>query len=173
MAKLDVTAIAGAIATAKRPTEVVFCVSIGTYVAFQDTVAAARAAAADAATVAKAVTAAVHLDRARDLDHDPAFGIAQRENIAWAATSSVKLNLKPTLLTVDRLRDILAHWAAAGDDVEVETSLIVYPDDVGPRPMEAVAAIALVASRPTPRSSAPSPTRSTACRRRRKRGSRT
>lgn len=75
---------------------------------------------------------AYRLERQRDLDNDPAFGVEQLVNIAWTSISTAKSNPAPGLLIIRSLRDLLARWACDTDGDEItegeEALPIVYPD---------------------------------------------
>lgn len=148
-----VTAIqVGAIHTAigqDQQTEVVLRVATGSYVAFDDPIATVVSSDERATAIAGAVRRAVVLDRVRDFDHDPAYGIQQLAHIAWRSVSTSQQNPSPGLLVVDALRDVLARWSAEPDLAEIErssTSPVVYADDVVAEIMDAFESIAVVAS---------------------------
>jgi len=108
-----------AIATALHgggDTEVTLLVTRGSHVAFNQRVAAIRAAGDQHADdVAQAVRRAVTLDRTRDLGVDPSLAVTELSNIAWSAISSAKHNPQTGREAVDRLRDLLARWSHEDD----------------------------------------------------------
>jgi len=113
----DTDAIDADIKRVPGPVEVVSRCSIGTYVAFQDPIAEVRAAQTDdAGQVAERVVGAVKIGRERALDSDPAYGIEQLATIAWRSISTSQQNPAPGIATIHNLRDLLARWAAAGED---------------------------------------------------------
>jgi uncharacterized membrane protein len=124
-------------------------VSIGSYLAFQDVIAAVKAQTlAEAVDVGKVVQGAVYLERQRDIDRDPAYGIAQIETIAWTSISSSKSDPAPGLLTLHSLRDILARWAvdAQEDAADPEPVAVVYTDNTFARLLDAFETLAVVSS---------------------------
>lgn len=146
---IDVDAIGRAIAAAPSPVDVEFVMSIGTFVAFGDTVAMVRAADdADVEDVAGAVEAAVEIDRLRHLDSDPAYGIEQLETMAWRSISTSQQNPAPGITAIHTLRDILARWASeTGNDHKDRNVLAIsYPDDVVPHLLGAFESLAVAAS---------------------------
>jgi uncharacterized membrane protein len=124
---------------------------IGAYVAYGDPLAEIRGAPGDtSAAISEAVTRAVQLERERDLELDPAFGIEQIEAIAWTGVSTAKQDINPGLEAARNLRDMLSRWAVAGehaDDAPAEAPLpVVYPDDVVDRLMRAIESLMVVTS---------------------------
>lgn len=59
-----------------------------------------------------AVGRAVTLDRFRDLDADPGYGIDQLANIVWCSSSSAQQNPDSALVAIEALRDLLVRWTA-------------------------------------------------------------
>lgn len=128
--------------------EIVLLVSIGSFVAYEDNIAEIRAVrTAHLETLEDLVRRAVHLDRMRDLERDPAFGIEQLTNIAWTSMSTSKQNPHPGLLIIRSLRDLMARWTvpAAGESY-AETIPLVYPDDLLDELMDAFETLAVVCS---------------------------
>lgn len=145
---IDVDAIAGMARKLPGKTEVGLAVAIGSYVAFQDVIAVAKAQTHDDATVlAKAVEAAVVLERQRDITVDPAYGVEQLAMIGWTSISTAKSNPAAGLLAVRALRDILARWSVENNDQQDSLPLpIVYADDVFEKLMDAFESLAVVSS---------------------------
>jgi uncharacterized membrane protein len=148
---IDVDALGAAARATRGEIEIIIRVPIGTYVAYQDVVAEVRAqSAADVAAVEQAVCEAVNLDRERDLDSDPAYGIQQLETIAWTAISTSKQDPAPGLLVVQRFRDLLVRWCIEGEAAqpgpEDEPLPVVYPDTVVDQLMDGFEALAVVSS---------------------------
>jgi uncharacterized membrane protein len=132
--------------------EVVFHISIGSYVAFQDHIATVQAHTHEAAQqLVQPVELAVALDRQRDITNDPAYGIEQLQTIAWSSISSAKSDPAPGLLTVHSLRDILARWSSAAaneteDDQAPQCAAIVYVDNTFDQLLNAFEALAVISS---------------------------
>jgi uncharacterized membrane protein len=129
--------------------EIVLRLPIGGYAAFQDPLAEVRGAPrGDGAALADAIPRAFTLERERDLEHDPAFGLEQIETIAWTTISTSKQDPNPGLEAVRNLRDLLARWAVSTDGEENcgEPLAIVYPDDVLERLMGTIESLTVVAS---------------------------
>lgn len=150
---LDLEKLGQACAAARGEVEVVLEVSIGSFVAFGETIAQVKAASPeDAAAVAARVAAAVRLERQRRLEGDPGYGIEQLLTIAWTSVSTAKSNPAPGLLVIRNLRDLLSRWVcapdnAAQDDAEQAGALpLVYHDDVLDDIMDALESIAVVSS---------------------------
>ncbi len=107
---IDLDAIEDAVKRASAPVEIVFHLSIGSYVAFQDQIAEVRAERGDdAVQIAARVERATHLGRERNLDDDPAYGIEQLATIAWRSISTSQQNPSPGIATIHNLRDLLAR----------------------------------------------------------------
>jgi uncharacterized membrane protein len=148
---LDVDAIGSAAQKARGDLEVTLRVAIGSYVAHQDVVAELKGGTfEDQTTAEQAVLHAITLDRQRDLDTDPAYGIQQLVTIAWTSISTSKQNPAPGVLVVQRLRDLLARWSAGEAQVAAPPSdpvlSVVYDDDVLKQLMDAFEALAIVST---------------------------
>lgn len=123
--------------------EVELRVPIGRYLAFGDPMATLRARTGEAlapATLKRvhdAIFQAVTYNDARDLRHDPSYGISQFTTIAWTSISTAKSNPAPGLAVIQSLRDILARWSVDGEIEGDAGSLVVIPDVA---PAEAIAA---------------------------------
>ena len=145
---IDLDAIAAGLRHVSAPVEIVFEVSIGSYVVYQDRIAEVRAErAGDVARVASCVERSTRLGRQRDLDNDPAYGIEQLATIAWRSISTSQQNPAPGIATINNLHDLLARWARAEDDETQEGRLpVVYPDNVMVRLFGAFESLAVVAS---------------------------
>ncbi len=145
---LNLDALAREIDNASETVEVVLQVPIGSYVAFQDTIASVRADNRDdAEQIANTIRQAVLIQRRRQLADDPAYGIQQLETIAWRSISTSQQNPAPGLVVIQNLRDILARWSVEdGDDPDQDRLPIVYPDDVATRLLGAFESLAIVAS---------------------------
>lgn len=129
------------------PAEVVVQNSVGTYAARGDVLATIRSeSAAAAARLVPAVRKALHLEPERDLDHDPAWGIVELENVAWTTTSSAKSAPEPPRLTINALRDMLARWsdqeAREQPPPEADVLPVVYHDNVYRQAIDTLATIA-------------------------------
>ena len=145
---IDLDAIADALHHASSQVEIVFGCAIGSYVAFGDRIAEVRAERDDdAAPLAARVARAIHLDRERNLDTDPAHGIEQLATIAWRSISTSQQNPATGIATIHNLRDLLARWAVEVDDDPAETPLpVVYPDNVMISLLGTFESLAVVAS---------------------------
>ncbi len=123
--------------------EVELRVPIGRYLAFGDPMATLRERTGDALAPAMlervhdAICGAVTYNDARDLRHDPSYGISQFTTIAWTSISTAKSNPAPGLAVIQSLRDILARWSVDGEIEGDAGSLVVIPDVA---PAEAIAA---------------------------------
>jgi uncharacterized membrane protein len=131
--------------------EITFHLPIGSYAAFGDQVAEVTASpAGDPDALAAAVERAVAIQRERDLERDPSFGLEQIETIAWTTISTSKQDPNPGLEAVRNLRDLLARWAVADPEQtgesEPEPLAIVYPDDVIERLMGTIESLTIVTS---------------------------
>jgi uncharacterized membrane protein len=146
--EVDVEAMQAAAGEASGEIEVVLRVSIGSYVAFHDTVALIKADASEGAKrMEGAVRDAIHLERERQIVRDPAYGIAQLETIAWTNISTSKQNPTPGLLVVQNLRDVLARWATEEEEEgDKPKAPVVYPDNVMAMLMNTFESLAVVAS---------------------------
>ena len=146
--RIDVPGIGAA--TQNRRIQVVFRVSIGSYVAHGDTIAhVAAETCEDADAMLGAIVDRVHIERQRNVRIDPAYAIAQLETIGWTSVSSAKHNPAAGLLVVQNLRDILARWATTPMDraAPAETGFsAVYEDNTLEALMNAFASLAVVSS---------------------------
>lgn len=147
---VDIGRIDAAARAAQGPVEVLLERSIGGFISFQDTLAVAVASNdADAERMVEATHAAIRLERSRDLQSDPAYGIEQLVTIAWTCVSTSKQNPAPGLAVTRGLRDLLARWSVAEAAEEDEAGAdipLVYPDDVPRTLLDAFASLAVVAS---------------------------
>jgi uncharacterized membrane protein len=148
--RVDVDALKGM--KTNGEVEVVLRMSVGTYAAFQDTLAEVRAGSPqDAEDVAEAARSAIRLEQQRDLDTDAAYGIEQLAIIGWTSVSTAKSNPSPGLLVVHSLRDLMARWSAAEAnpkaDMQADCKVsVIYRDDVVAHLLDAFGALAVVAS---------------------------
>jgi uncharacterized membrane protein len=107
---VDAAAVGRAIGDVGAPLEVVCLVPIGSYVAFADPIAAIHGERLEALDqLETTVRDAIEIDRARNLEVDPAYGLEQLENIAWTSISTSKQNPAPGLLVAENLRYIMAR----------------------------------------------------------------
>lgn len=148
---VQVEVLAAAIGAARDDIEIILLMSVGSYVAFQDTIATITARpGTDATPLSDAVRAAIHLERQRDLDTDPAYGVEQLATIGWTSISSAKSNPAPGILTIRYLRDIMARWSAHESEdrapAAVQPLPVVYRDNVFPELMDAFESLAVISS---------------------------
>lgn len=150
--RIDVDALGKAAESARDEVEIVLSVCIGSFVAIHDVLAEVRAVSLeDASHVAERVRKAIHVEKQRDLDTDPAYGIEQLSIIAWTSVSTAKSNPAPGLLVLRGLRDIAARWSSpekkdrAVDPVD-ETLPVVYADNVFSQLLHVFALLSVVAS---------------------------
>ena len=146
---IDLDALATALRRAPGA-EIALHLPIGAYAAFEDVLAEVRAwPADDIEGLVEAVRRAIRLERERDLDRDPSFGIEQIETIAWTTISTSKQDPNPGLEAVRNLRDLLARWAVAdpdGAESSDQRLAVVYPDDVMERLLGTIESLTVVAS---------------------------
>jgi uncharacterized membrane protein len=147
---IDLDALAEALQPAPQ-SEITFHLPLGGYAAYGDPLAEVTGAyGEDLDALAEAVRGAVQLERERDLERDPSFGLEQMETIAWTTISTSKQDPNPGLEAVRNLRDLLARWAVADPEETGETDAeclpIVYPDDVIERLMGTIESLTIVAS---------------------------
>lgn len=132
--------------------EVELRVPVGSYLAFADPMATLRTRTGEALgpetleRIRSAVGQAVTFNDARDLRHDPSYGIMQLSTIAWTSISTAKSNPAPGLAVIQSLRDILARWSADGQVPGDAGSLVVIPDIAPVKAIEAFESIFLVTS---------------------------
>jgi uncharacterized membrane protein len=148
--RLDVDALQAIAEKTSANLEIVLRVSIGEFVAFQDTLAEIRGNLPDATTkLVDAVRNAIHIEEQRNLDTDSAYVIEQLANIAWTSVSTAKSNPSPGLLVIHSLRDVLARWSADSEqvpDVKHGKSAVVYTDNAFARLLSAFETQTVVAS---------------------------
>jgi uncharacterized membrane protein len=146
--RIDIDLIARAAAKLVGGGEVTLLVEIGSYVAFDDAVACARAQSEDgAAALAKAAQAAVILELQRDIDTDPAYGVEQLALMGWTSVSTAKSNPATGLMAVRTLRAILARWSGEQSEGPGSAALpVVYTDYTFAELMDAFESLAIVSS---------------------------
>lgn len=142
-------ALSSAARAAGEETETVLHPSIGAYVAFGDTIAEVRAR--DEGVLSRLETAvrqAVVLERERDIERDPTYGIEQLLNIGWTTGSTSKHNPAAARIVILRLRDLLARWSSDPDAGrhDGQAAPVVYTDNVAQTLMEALSSMAIVSS---------------------------
>jgi uncharacterized membrane protein len=137
-------------ATAGAGIEVRLRVVVGSHLAYHDPLAELKCGGhlddARAEGLSKAVVAAISLEGERNLDRDPAFGIAQLAIIGWTSVSTARSNPNPGALVCHALRDILARWLEQGAPPENHASPIVYEDRVPEAAIATLESLAVVAS---------------------------
>jgi uncharacterized membrane protein len=129
--------------------EIILLVRMGAFVAFTDPLAEIRSHDIHKAEEQQdRVRGAIHLERSRDITHDPSHGIQQLEIIAWSAISPAKANIVPGIQTVFILRNLLARWAEEEQEEspQEETLAVVYSDDVVGDIFGAYEALAIIAA---------------------------
>jgi uncharacterized membrane protein len=147
--RLDIDAVAGAIASAAGEVEVELRVTIGQFVAYHDKIAIIRAAPeVDIEPLAEVLERGVHRERQRNIDDvDAGYGLEQLHDIAWTAVSSSKHTPLPGRLVIENLRDILARFSAEDETIEAAEPLpVVYPDATPRTLMAALESLAVVAT---------------------------
>ena len=144
--RFDLGLIAGELDDAEC--EVLLLVSIGSFVAYRDTIAVVRAGTQDRAEgIARAVEKGVELERERDISLDPAYGIAQLGTIAWTSISTSKSNPAPGLSVIRSLRDIMSRWSEPeGTEPNVQKAAVVYHDNTFDVLLDTFENLAVVAS---------------------------
>jgi|GEM_PF-875495 len=111
--------------------EVVLLVSIGSFVAYGDTLAEVKATAATGlAGMNDCILNSIRLERQRDIDFDAAYGIEELETIAWTSISTSKSNPAPGLLTIRNLRNILARWSEEKKEQEGTLPVVYYDNTI-------------------------------------------
>ena len=132
----------------ERACEIVLTVSVGSFVAYNDLLAEIKMTRENGfPQLEQRVREAIYLERSRNLDNDPAYGIAQLENIAWTSTSTAKSNPTPGLQVIYSLRDLLARWAVEEPPPAAQEPLpVVYNDNVFDDLLSAFESLAVVAT---------------------------
>lgn len=127
--------------------EVVLHVSIGTFVAYGDTLAEIRGSRdLDPDVLGEQIAAAIRLARQRNIDSiDAAYGLEQLETVGWTSISGAKHNPQAARVVVGQLRDVIARFIVEppASDRTPDTR-IVYRDDVPEKLMDAVESLAVV-----------------------------
>lgn len=129
-------------------TEIQLRVSVGSFVAFRDTVADIRGRSETSReSLAESVPRAIVLERQRDIAHDPAYGIGQLGRIGWSSISSAKSSPGPGLHVIRSLRDLMSRWAEESvADGPVDTLPVVYDDTVHPEVLDAFESLAVASA---------------------------
>ncbi|MGC1784469.1 MAG: hypothetical protein WA708_18235, partial [Acidobacteriaceae bacterium] len=106
----------------------------------------------DVTALTKITQAAVVLERQRDITADASYGVEQLAMIGWTAISSAKSSLRPGLLAILTLRDVLAHWSLEDNPVESKAGRepklwpIVYRDCAFEHLLDAFESLAVISS---------------------------
>lgn len=148
--RIDLDIIAPVLAAAPQA-EVILRLPVGGYAAWHDPLAEVRALSPDEAiALAAATTRAIRLDRERDLDADPGYGVEQIATIGWTSISSAKQDPQSGVGAVRNLRDLLARWTAADDAAAAPAGqkplAVVYPDTLLDQVLAALEAMAVAAT---------------------------
>lgn len=128
--------------------QLVLLVSIGSFVAFDDVIAEARAETHETAErISEAASASVRIERQRDIALDPSYGIEQIEMIGWTSISTSKSNPAPGLFAIQCLRDVMSRWSEEEkEETATTTAPVVYRDDVFTRLFNTLETFAVVSS---------------------------
>jgi hypothetical protein len=105
--------------------EVVVIARVGGYVTRGERIAELRAPGAGeeaARAAADAIGRAFAIQRARNIEGDPSYGVEQLTNIGWTTMSGAKQNPMPGTNAVNALRDLLLRFAGEGEGPDPETS---------------------------------------------------
>lgn len=145
---INLNPLADLVKEADRACEVVLTVSVGSYVATHDLIAIIKLTELNGIEkLEKMARDAVYLERSRDIDVDPSYGIVQLENIGWTVTSTAKSNPNPGLQVIYSLRDLLVRWAAEEPVPMRDDPLpVVYNDQLLADLLSAFESLAVVAS---------------------------
>jgi len=144
---INFEAIAKEAAHAKGGAEVIFEVSMGDFIVFDDEIGKVKAATDEEADrIVCCVQNAIQVERQRDIANDPGDGLQQLEMIAWTSISTAKSNPHPGLLTIRILRSLLAKWAGAKDQEEPAKFPIVYHDNLEEKLMDILETLGVVSS---------------------------
>lgn len=132
VSRIDLDGLAKALDGAEKSLEIELSVSVGTYVAWNDLLARIHGATAKSTDLlCEAIQRTVIIERLRDIDTDPAYGISQLERIGWTTISSAKSSPGSGAHAIRALRDLLARWADESIyDPAVEVLPVVYTDTV-------------------------------------------
>lgn len=129
---IDLSALENVVKDHSEIVEIILTISIGSFAAYRDPIANVKTSLEPLPDEAlPAIRDAVRLERSRDIEADPAYGITQLEQIGWAVLSPSKSNLSAGLQAIFLLRDLLSRWAEEETKPsELERLPIVYNDDV-------------------------------------------
>lgn len=147
--RIDIPRIEAALKQCRGPAEIRLLVVIGSFVGYYDPVAQIHAQFEDdGKRLVHAVPRALRLERERDIQFDPSFGIEELEMVAWTSISSSKSNPEPGLLTIRALRDILARWVAPDREAEPSPDQLplVYLDATMERLLGTLMSLGIAAS---------------------------
>ena len=128
---IDVDSLERVLGSCGERDEVVVAVSIGSYVAYHDTIGEIHAETPEAAALlAEALELSVRRERLRNVDHiDAGYGIEELYDSGWTAASSAKHTPLAAINAIVNLRDLLARWGEAPVE-QSSSSRIVYQDNV-------------------------------------------
>lgn len=126
--------------------ELIVHAGVGSYVAHRQILGELRGV--DSVGLEDRVRAAFTMDRARDIDGDPAYGVEQLANIAWTSISTSKQNPAPGRLVIMALRDLISRTSREDEPARtVDDELpIVYTPSLLDDLMDALELMAVVCS---------------------------
>lgn len=130
--RIDLDALAQALGSEGAPVEITLHVSMGSFVACNDPLAEIRGGTDDSrCKLSDAVRRALVIERLRDIDNDPAYGVSQLERIGWTTISSAKSSPGSGAHAIRALRDLMARWAeGSAVDPSARILPVVYTDTV-------------------------------------------
>lgn len=127
--------------------EVVFTVSIGDYLSFEDEIAYVTAnSIEDGKKIGNAVGKAIEIDRQREINNDAANGVKQLKMMAWTTISTAKQSQSPGLTVIRTLGNLLLRWSSEGTEMVKKAYPIVYRDNVLPQLMDTLETLAVATS---------------------------
>lgn len=130
LTRVDLDRLAAALAEAEGA-EIRLQVQLGSPVTYGDLLATVHHDDEEVARrLVDAVSAAVVIERRRDIDLDATTGVHELVNIAWTSGSTSKQNPDVALEALTMLKDLAARWMTDEPDDPVDGRLrVVYEDD--------------------------------------------
>jgi len=147
--KIDLEAIEDCLQRQPADLEIISKAVIGDYISYNERIAEVKAREPDRAQdVVECLGSAYTIERHRQLDDDPGYGLRQLETIAWPEVSTAKQNPETGMMVTRALRDLISRWAldAEEDEAEGDRLPLVIEDSVHRDALDVLASLVVVSS---------------------------
>lgn len=147
--RIDLEAIEDCLRDQPADLEIISKAVIGDYISYKERIAEVKAHEPDRARqVVECLGPAYTIERRRQLDDDPGYGLRQLEMIAWPEVSTAKQNPETGMMVTRALRDLISRWVRDADEIEGEGSAlpVVIQDTVHRDALDVLASLVVVSS---------------------------